>query len=105
MLVERWRRHYNQVRPHRALGLRPPAPETIAPQCASLTFDLVQPRGATHCGQALLFQKPLLLNMRKLLILRTSYRLPYGAKDNCFWFRDDLTIKTSHIFPVELTSR
>ena len=34
VLVERWRRHYNQVRPHRALGLRPPAPETIAPQCA-----------------------------------------------------------------------
>ncbi len=35
VLVERWRRHYNQIRPHRALGLRPPAPETIAPQqCA-----------------------------------------------------------------------
>lgn len=34
VLVERWRRHYNQVRPHRALGLRPPAPETIASHCA-----------------------------------------------------------------------
>ena len=35
VLVERWRRHYNQIRPHRALGLRPPAPETIVPQhCA-----------------------------------------------------------------------
>ena len=34
VLVAGWRRHYNQVRPHRALGLRPPAPETIAPQCA-----------------------------------------------------------------------
>ena len=34
VLVERWRRHYNQVRPHRALRLRPPAQETIAPQCA-----------------------------------------------------------------------
>jgi len=32
VLVERWRRHYNQIRPHRALGMRPPAPETIAPQ-------------------------------------------------------------------------
>jgi len=32
VLVERWRRHYNQIRPHRALGLRLPAPETIAPQ-------------------------------------------------------------------------
>ncbi|MDP6735786.1 MAG: integrase core domain-containing protein, partial [Nitrospinaceae bacterium] len=26
---EQWRRHYNTVRPHSALGYRPPAPETI----------------------------------------------------------------------------
>lgn len=26
VLVERWRRHYNQVRPHSSLGYRPPAP-------------------------------------------------------------------------------
>ena len=26
VLVERWRRYYNQVRPHSALGYRPPAP-------------------------------------------------------------------------------
>jgi transposase InsO family protein len=26
VLVERWRRHYNQLRPHSALGYRPPAP-------------------------------------------------------------------------------
>ncbi len=32
--VERSRRHDNQVRPHRSLGLRPPAPDAIAPQCA-----------------------------------------------------------------------
>jgi len=29
ILIERWRRHYNGVRPHCALGYRPPAPETI----------------------------------------------------------------------------
>lgn len=28
VLIERWRQHYNQVRPHSALGYRPPAPET-----------------------------------------------------------------------------
>jgi len=28
---EHWRRHYNTVRPHSALGYRPPAPETIIP--------------------------------------------------------------------------
>ena len=27
MLIERWRVHYNTIRPHRSLGLRPPAPE------------------------------------------------------------------------------
>jgi transposase InsO family protein len=31
ILIERWRRHYNIVRPHRALGQRPPAPEAIIP--------------------------------------------------------------------------
>ena len=29
ILIEQWRRHYNGVRPHSALGYRPPAPETI----------------------------------------------------------------------------
>ena len=31
MLVARWRRHYNAVRPHSALGYRPPAPEAVQP--------------------------------------------------------------------------
>lgn len=31
VLVEQWRREYNTVRPHSALGYRPPAPEAIAP--------------------------------------------------------------------------
>jgi len=29
ILIEQWRRHYNRVKPHSALGYRPPAPETI----------------------------------------------------------------------------
>ena len=29
VLIEEWRRHYNQVRPHSSLGYRPPAPETV----------------------------------------------------------------------------
>jgi putative transposase len=29
VLIERWRRHYNAVRPHSALGYRPPAPEAV----------------------------------------------------------------------------
>ena len=31
ILIERWRREYNTVRPHSALGYRPPAPEAISP--------------------------------------------------------------------------
>lgn len=31
MLIERWRRHYNTVRPHSAFGYRPPPPEVIVP--------------------------------------------------------------------------
>ena len=29
ILIEQWRIHYNTVRPHSALGHRPPAPESI----------------------------------------------------------------------------
>jgi putative transposase len=29
VLIEQWRREYNQVRPHSALGYRPPAPQAI----------------------------------------------------------------------------
>ena len=32
VLIENWRRHYNTVRPHSALGYKPPAPETIMPK-------------------------------------------------------------------------
>ena len=41
VLIEMWRKHYNQVRPHSSLGYRPPAPETIAagPPSATLRAD------------------------------------------------------------------
>ena len=29
ILIEQWRREYNQIRPHSSLGYRPPAPVTI----------------------------------------------------------------------------
>jgi transposase InsO family protein len=29
IVIEDWRKHYNTVRPHSALGYRPPAPETV----------------------------------------------------------------------------
>lgn len=29
ILIEQWRRHYNEIRPHSSLGYRPPAPQVI----------------------------------------------------------------------------
>ncbi len=31
VLIERWRKGYNHIRPHSALGYKPPAPETLTP--------------------------------------------------------------------------
>jgi transposase InsO family protein len=36
VLIERWRHHYNTVRPHSSLGYRPPAPQTFAPLLSHL---------------------------------------------------------------------
>ena len=41
ILVERWRREYNQVRPHSALGYRPPAPPTIEARPAARLPELL----------------------------------------------------------------
>ena len=38
ILIEQWRRHYNQVRPHGALGWTPPAPETHVPMDRAITL-------------------------------------------------------------------
>jgi len=35
VVIESWRRHYNQVRPHASLGYRAPAPEVLVPMLAT----------------------------------------------------------------------
>jgi transposase InsO family protein len=47
VLVERWRRHYNTVRPHSSLGYQPPAPESIQP----LSLASATPQRAKGAGQ------------------------------------------------------
>jgi putative transposase len=44
VLIERWREHYNRVRPHSALGYRPPAPEANASGPPSASLRAVQQR-------------------------------------------------------------
>ena len=41
VLAERWRHEYNRIRPHSALGYRPPAPETREPMPPG--FALLRP--------------------------------------------------------------
>ena len=38
VLIERWRHHYNTIRPHSSLGYRPPAPEAILPNVERPTY-------------------------------------------------------------------
>lgn len=45
VLVERWRKHYNQVRPHSALGYRPPAPEARLLTVSRPSLSLSGPPG------------------------------------------------------------
>ena len=47
VLIERWREHYNTVRPHSSLGYRPPAPETIAAGPPSAPLRAAQRQGET----------------------------------------------------------
>ena len=44
IVIESWRRHYNTIRPHAALGYRAPAPEVIVP--ALTAWPTAQPRPA-----------------------------------------------------------
>jgi transposase InsO family protein len=51
VLIEGWRQHYNRVRPHSALGYRPPAPEAhlVVGGC-SATLRSPQPPSLTLAG-------------------------------------------------------
>ena len=40
VLIQNWRKDYNRIRPHSALGYRPPAPEAIMPAYGSTTLTL-----------------------------------------------------------------
>ena len=39
VLIEQWRRHYNEVRPHSSLGYRPPAPKAILSDNKTKEFE------------------------------------------------------------------
>ena len=43
VLIERWRVHYNTIRPHSSLGYRPPAPETVMLPASEAAFAPLSP--------------------------------------------------------------
>lgn len=43
IVIERWRKHYNTIRPHSSLGYRPPAPVTILPADPAPTIWMLSP--------------------------------------------------------------
>ena len=43
VLFERWRRHYNTIRPHSSLGYQPPEPEAILPTASVLSYAPLRP--------------------------------------------------------------
>lgn len=43
VLIERWRKHYNTVRPHTSLRYQPPAPEAIVPADLTSTMWRLRP--------------------------------------------------------------
>ena len=44
ILIEQWRIHYHTVRPHSALGYRPPAPQTVMTRPVVLRFVMPTPQ-------------------------------------------------------------
>jgi len=46
IIIERWRRHYNTIRPHSSLGYKPPTPEAVQ-------WPAAQPRPATPATPAI----------------------------------------------------
>lgn len=50
VVIERWRREYNHVRPHSALGYRPPAPETQVPARVAKAYGATPLRLYPHAN-------------------------------------------------------
>ena len=42
VLIEQWRKEYNQFRPHISFNYQPPAPETIKPKVKTLNYKVAQ---------------------------------------------------------------
>ena len=54
IVIEAWRRHYNEVRPHSSLGYRPPAPAVLFPERPAALTRSAPPRAQPLVQTALM---------------------------------------------------
>jgi transposase InsO family protein len=52
VLIERWREHYNKIRPHSSLGYRPPAPQVLIAAAAEPCSAPLRTALRQHIGSA-----------------------------------------------------
>jgi len=53
IIIESWRRHYNNIRPHASLGYKAPAPEVFVPCFAAWPSPLVKAAPTAPLGPAM----------------------------------------------------
>ena len=53
VLIENWRKEYNQFKPHSSLNYQPPSPETISLKVKILTKKVIQLTGQVRLQIAL----------------------------------------------------
>jgi fermentation-respiration switch protein FrsA (DUF1100 family) len=78
VVIESWRRHYNQVRPYASLGYRAPAPEVFVPALPAGTAAPLRPASPTtrvmtpETGHALTFIPDHPVGASQLLLIAGS---------------------------------
>ena len=72
--INAWLRQYNQIRPHHALGMRPPVPETLLEKKKLVVLR----NGARHCPSQVVF----LTRPSKAVLLPTSH-CPHRSTYRC----------------------
>ena len=77
VLIERWRQHYNTIRPHSALGYRPPAPPGVASPCVRMAYASANARGWSIGGQNPNLRTGVIHGGRSIWRAATAARLTY----------------------------
>jgi len=75
VLAERWRTHYNTVRPHPSLGYRPPAPETWQPELKPSTAARYSQNSLRYTNSSLVQKTGQARLVRSALIPGVAWRI------------------------------